>query len=173
MTVRPAKTQISLGIRPVWSESSLSAWRKLGTLATHWAHSGDSDQTGRMPRLIWVFPGRTVILLVLSWGGSILFWESFLKLKWYKVRWNCNDHELIQSNSTSNGKRNRTLLTHISLASHFRDIGKQCRPRLHAAARSVWSGSTLFAHKDFYKNMIKMKKVHQAPLKWKLDSSSL
>ena len=36
--VRPAKTQISLGIRPVWSESSLSAWRKLGSLATHWAH---------------------------------------------------------------------------------------------------------------------------------------
>ena len=35
MSVRPAKTQISLGIRPVWSESSLSAWRKLGSLATH------------------------------------------------------------------------------------------------------------------------------------------
>ena len=26
-----------------------------------------------MPRLIWVFAGRTVILLVLSWGGSIIF----------------------------------------------------------------------------------------------------
>ena len=64
--VRPAKTQISLDIRPDWSESSLSAWRKLGSLATHWAHSEDSDQTGRMPRLIWVFAGRTVILLVLS-----------------------------------------------------------------------------------------------------------
>ena len=37
--VHPAKTQISLGIRPVWSESSLSAWRKFGSLATHWAHS--------------------------------------------------------------------------------------------------------------------------------------
>ena len=48
--VRPAKTQISLGILPVWSESSLSAWRK--------------------PRLFWVFAGRKVILLVLSWGGS-------------------------------------------------------------------------------------------------------
>ena len=46
MSVRPAKTQISLSIRPVWSESSLSAWRKLGSLATHWAHSKDSDQTG-------------------------------------------------------------------------------------------------------------------------------
>ena len=68
--VRPAKTQISLGIHPVWSESSLSAWRKLGSLATHWKHSENSDQTGRMPRLIWVFTGRTVILLVLSWGGS-------------------------------------------------------------------------------------------------------
>ena len=59
MSVCPAKTQISLGIRPVWLESSLSAWRKLGSLATHWAHSEDSDQTGRMPRLIWVFAGRT------------------------------------------------------------------------------------------------------------------
>ena len=39
--VRPAKYQISLGIRPVWSESSLSTSRKLGSLATHWAHSED------------------------------------------------------------------------------------------------------------------------------------
>ena len=57
--VRPAKTQISLGIHPVWSESSLSTWRKLGSLATHWGHSEDSDQTGWMPRLIWVFAGHT------------------------------------------------------------------------------------------------------------------
>ena len=35
-------------IRPVWSESSLSAWRKPGSVATHWAHSEDSDQTRRM-----------------------------------------------------------------------------------------------------------------------------
>ena len=70
MSVRPAKTPISLGIRPVWSESSLSAWRNLGSLDTHWAHSEDSDQTGRMPRLIWVFAGRTLILLVLSCRGS-------------------------------------------------------------------------------------------------------
>ena len=41
MSLLPAKTQISLGIRPVWSESSLSAWRNLGSLATHWAHSED------------------------------------------------------------------------------------------------------------------------------------
>ena len=34
------------------------------------ADSEDSDQTGRMLRLIWVFAGRTVILLVLSCCGS-------------------------------------------------------------------------------------------------------
>ena len=45
--VRPVKTKINLGIGPVWSESALSAWRKLGSLATHWAHSKDSDQTWR------------------------------------------------------------------------------------------------------------------------------
>ena len=39
-------------------DSSLTAWWKLGPLATHWAHSEDSDQTGRVPRLIWDFAGR-------------------------------------------------------------------------------------------------------------------
>ena len=34
-------------LRSAWT----SAWRTLGSLATHWAHSEDSDQTGRMPRL--------------------------------------------------------------------------------------------------------------------------
>ena len=54
-----AKTEISLGICLVWSKPSLSAWRSLGSLATHWAYNEDSDQTGWMPRLIWVFAGRT------------------------------------------------------------------------------------------------------------------
>ena len=73
VVVCPAKTQISLVIHPVWSESSLSARRGTGSLAVHWAHSEDSDQTGRMPRLIWVLAGRTVIVCVLSRGGSFTF----------------------------------------------------------------------------------------------------
>ena len=48
---------------PVWSESLLSAWRKCVSLATHWAHSEDSDRTGRMARLFWDFAGRTVIFV--------------------------------------------------------------------------------------------------------------
>ena len=57
----------------------LSAWRKLGSLATHRAPSEDSDQTGRMPRLTWAFAGRKVILLVLSWGGSYFPHASFFQ----------------------------------------------------------------------------------------------
>ena len=77
VSVRPARTQINLGIRLVWSESSLPAWRKLGSLATHWVHSEDSDQTGQMPRLIWVFAVRTHILLVLSCRGSNCLFMAF------------------------------------------------------------------------------------------------
>ena len=83
MTVRPSKTQISLGIHPAWSESSLCAqWIAKGSVLLH-ADSEDSDQTGRMPRLIWVFAGRTVILLVLSWGGSNVKSPAFTALSWW------------------------------------------------------------------------------------------
>ena len=57
--VRPAKTQINLGIRPVWSESLLCAqWVAKDARCLH-ADIEDSDQTGRMLMLIWVFVGRT------------------------------------------------------------------------------------------------------------------
>ena len=39
-------------------QSSLSAWRNIESLATQWAQSEDPDQTGRMPRMIWVFAGH-------------------------------------------------------------------------------------------------------------------
>ena len=55
--MRRAKTLISLGISPGWSESSLCAqWVAKEPRFLH-ADSEDADQTGRMPRLIWVFVG--------------------------------------------------------------------------------------------------------------------
>ena len=87
MTVRPAKTQISLGIHPVWSVSAdcmKKAWvlsYQLNTqlrLRSAWAsHSEDSDQTGQMPRLIWVCWAQThfvgFVMLWLMWAMS---WEN-------------------------------------------------------------------------------------------------
>ena len=53
MSVHPEKTQISLGICPVWSESLLCAfWIGKDLMQTL-----KTDQTGQMPMLIWVFAG--------------------------------------------------------------------------------------------------------------------
>ena len=63
MSVHPAKTQISLGIRHVWSESSLCAqWVAKDPRFLH-ADSEDS----------WVFARCTLILLVLSCCSSYLY----------------------------------------------------------------------------------------------------
>ena len=53
MNVRPAQTQISLGIRPVWLESSLCTQCVAKDQSFLRADSEDSDQTGRMSRR-WV-----------------------------------------------------------------------------------------------------------------------
>ena len=78
-SVHPTKTPISLGIRPVWSESLLSAWRNRRSLATNWSHSEDwSDWMDAQADLSLL--GTHVILLVLScchnWILDILFYQS-------------------------------------------------------------------------------------------------
>ena len=66
-SLRPAKTQINLRIRPVWSESSLSTWRNI---TTHWAHYEDSDQTWR----IWIFAAHKGFFV-----GFVMRWLTFRK----------------------------------------------------------------------------------------------
>ena len=65
------KTQISLGIRPVISESSLSAWGSTGSLATHWCRSW-------LRFVIVALPGLFYELL---W--NFLFWQLVQAL--YKI----------------------------------------------------------------------------------------
>ena len=70
MSVRPAKTQIRLGGSAWASVQSDQSLRPAltGYLRTQsfFMRTAKTDQTGQMPRLIWVFAGRTFILLVLS-----------------------------------------------------------------------------------------------------------
>ena len=93
--MRPAKTHISLGGCRVWSESSLSAWRSLESVAIHWAHSEDCDQTGRMPSLIWVFGWRTGLfvgfvmwrlIFLIFWMYTASSFKSVLVLIWFSGR---------------------------------------------------------------------------------------
>ena len=79
MSVRPTKTQISLGICPVRSRSVFAVCvKKAWVLSYPLSTSEDSEQTGRMPSLIGVSAGRTLILLVLSCRGSnVIFVRKF------------------------------------------------------------------------------------------------
>ena len=59
MACAPSEDSDQYGYPPSMIRVFAVAWRNLGSFATHKAHSEDSYQTGRMPRLIWVFGGRT------------------------------------------------------------------------------------------------------------------
>ena len=62
-------------LRSAWASANLIrvfAVRVKKALVLSYPLSENSDQTGRMPRLIWVFAGRTVTLLVLSCCGSFV-----------------------------------------------------------------------------------------------------
>ena len=97
----PTKTQISQGIRRDWSESSLFAWSKIRSLATHCAHSEDWsdwadaqadlslwDQTGRMPRLIWVFVGFVMRRLICTKRNEVKFRiEGCPETLLFQIRW--------------------------------------------------------------------------------------
>ena len=78
MSVRPAKTQISLGIRPGWSESSLCAQWVAKDPSFLQVGSENSDQIGRMPRLIWARLGWCPGWSESSLGAQSLCWFCYV-----------------------------------------------------------------------------------------------
>ena len=106
--VHPAKTQISLGIHPVWSESSLCAqWVAKDPSFLH-ADSEDSDQTGWMPRLIRVFAGRTCHFV-----GFVMRWLICFAMKLTITKTNTDIIEL--SHAKINKMTCASAKTQISL----------------------------------------------------------
>ena len=121
----------SLGICPVWSDAqsdqSIRCAQCVAMDASFLhADSEDSDQTGRMPRLIWVFAGYTLTLLVLSWGGSN--YDLFCNLRWFVLLHfndkyiNCNFPKFRDTMCASTEDPNQTVSMEMSnkyIFSHF------------------------------------------------------
>ena len=127
VSVRPAKTQISLAIRPVWSVLLCAQWVAKDPSFLH-TDSEDSDQTGWMPRLIWVFAGNTTTLLVLSWGGSIICLKHLQNTHFLKG--SHEDNYLFDKN-----------VKHIILSSFmFAYAVLRCRPRC-LCSFPIWASS--------------------------------
>ena len=159
MSVCPAKTQISLGIRPVWSESSLCAqWVAKDPSFLH-ADSEDSDQTGQMSRLIWVLAGRTTTLLVLSCHGSfdVLFPIPISKIKKkilinLKLNKRCTFtlqyRKFPKYSDTPKIRCNHSKILTMWLYHTLNDVDRMANsvdPDQTAPLGAVWSGSALFA----------------------------
>ena len=82
--VRPAKPQISLHMRAVWSEPLLVAWVFYDCKATDWTQFGVSKNNRRLWRLVSVYTCQNVKLLEMSCTGSNIV--LFL----YKTIQNCS-----------------------------------------------------------------------------------
>ena len=85
--VRPAKTQISLRIRAVWSESSLIVCAFYTFQAIQRGINKKPCHTRWMYRLIWVFAGHSglIVSFVVRWHRCLFLWH---------VRTGKTDHSL-------------------------------------------------------------------------------
>ena len=73
--VRPAKNQISLRVRAVWSESSLhSFW--IAKDAKFFMRTTKTYKTAQMRRFIWMFVGRTDQKVRFLTLGLNIFWDD-------------------------------------------------------------------------------------------------
>ena len=102
------------------------------------------------PKTVWSENMGYVDLFILSLCLCHVMRSSvnFLPFVWFQ--WNCwcfENHFHTNSHFTV---LKHFPLTHISLASHFWDIGKQCRPRSDTTERGIWSGSSLFDNRNIY-----------------------
>ena len=106
---------------PDWSESSLAAqWVAKDPSLLH-ADSNDSDQTGWMPRLIWVFAGST--------GNFVGFVMRQLKSEMLKINNRCPEKQVCQNSKfkiwivylvLKNLKAKWFLVIKILLVSYFK-----------------------------------------------------
>ena len=62
----------SLGTNVSAQSDQSSTLRKVGSITINWAYNKDADQIVQMPRLICVFPRRTLIWLLLPCHGSFV-----------------------------------------------------------------------------------------------------
>ena len=102
---------VNWSVRPLWSESLLFAWRNIGSLATHWAHSKDwSDwadaQSGQS--LLWAhMPFRWFCRAQAQLSKQP--WSSSVKL--------CDAHFHLQANFS--GLHPSTFIHKTSLSNKF------------------------------------------------------
>ena len=75
LNVRPAKPQISLRRRAVWSEHLLVDWIFCDCKATNWTSLVIPNLKTRLHRLLRVYSCQNATLLEITGRGSIIMWQ--------------------------------------------------------------------------------------------------
>ena len=83
--VRPAKPQISLRIRAVWSEPLLVAWVFYYCSATDLTPFGVSELKRRLQRFVWICTCRNATLLEITCTGSIFIYFVLKRQCLYRI----------------------------------------------------------------------------------------
>ena len=115
--VCPAKTQISLGIHPVWSETSLSAWRK--TSLSAWRNIGSLAILG-VHKSFWWFCHEAAHITVnlFNFAISLFSWYSWGRyFHKNELSQNCNMSIIANETNMRNAKNlsPRTDIPSISI----------------------------------------------------------
>ena len=124
---RPAKTQISLRIRAVWSESSLNACAFDSLRAIQRGINENPCYTGWMYRLIWVFAGHAGFIV----GFVKLCLECFANAEYIVMRmkrWSyLHRHSLIWFFYWVHIPR-RSIFTWQGPCQHFKSVSERLNP---------------------------------------------
>ena len=150
---RPATTRVNLGIRLVWSESSLCAqWVAKDPSFLH-ADSEDSDQTGWMPGLKWVFAGCTCHIVIprhTKSGGVLCYTLRTLSVRPSVIR------PSVRANIRGLGASLSMIMRFIPLRTHW--VALKPIFVYVLGATSLWEFNMEVAHKP---KMLERPSVHQ------------
>ena len=140
MSVRPAKTQISLGIHPVWSESSLSAWRKLWVFSYPLSAQRRLIRLGGCPGWSESSLGAQLLCCFFHVAAHMLFspYERLMSLLFVRVQGRFQQFSVISRRCLV--ATGRPMLTFIVL--HYWSIMPQTLDMIQHPVTLSWTGPT-------------------------------
>ena len=148
--MRPAKTQVSLCIYTGWSESSLSAWRRFGSLITDRVPCEDSGQTARMRRLTCLRWAKMQSCRK-SCAPAEMFSDDKNVIKTLSpIKWKCAVGSCANSKGSAQTAWMRYLFRAFTTADrimgYYRMYEWRAKARMILCACAWWSESTNFVH---------------------------
>ena len=132
-----------------------------------------TDQTGRMPRLIWVFAGHTAILLVLSCGGSYVNCQCYGRI--FELQYDTTNKMACapSKNSDQPGHPPSLISLHCAKDPRFLHVDSEDFYQTGWTCCWFWSCGGSFCFRTKHQQGHKMSYVTRKPVFWVCDQVTL